>query len=309
MQKNPLRLLMSATTRRFYDTSKNRQTHTFGKFLHGYIYARFPYLYIGLGKGNHPLRRRLNPLFSLWAKMNPVKQQPTRIHNINQPSHTHADEYHGKTIPLSTAKQVVSIKQPIHIEDLEQVIPYTQARALILENPDHIAVMDCPCRMHAPNPCLPMDVCLIVGEPFASFVIDHHPHRSRWITQEEAIQILEAEDKRGHVHHAFFKEAMLGRFYAICNCCDCCCGAMQFHKMGVPMLASSGYLAKIDQDLCLSCGNCQEYCQFNALVFDQSGSNIVDKAACMGCGICISKCPHEAIRLVSAPEKGVPLEI
>ena len=36
---------------------------------------------------------------------------------------------------------------------------------------------------------------------------------------------------------------MLGRFYAICNCCKCCCGAMQAHLNGVPMLASSGYVA------------------------------------------------------------------
>jgi hypothetical protein len=25
----------------------------------------------------------------------------------------------------------------------------------------------------------------------------------------------------------YYKDAMLGRFYAICNCCACCCGAMQ----------------------------------------------------------------------------------
>jgi hypothetical protein len=24
-----------------------------------------------------------------------------------------------------------------------------------------------------------------------------------------------------------YKDAMLGRFYAICNCCSCCCGAME----------------------------------------------------------------------------------
>jgi tRNA (Thr-GGU) A37 N-methylase len=27
-----------------------------------------------------------------------------------------------------------------------------------------------------------------------------------------------------------YKDAMLGRFYAICNCCSCCCGAMQAHQ-------------------------------------------------------------------------------
>lgn len=309
MKNNPMRWFMSKTTKDFYDVSRQRKEHTFSKFLHGYIYARFPYLYIGMGKGDHPWRKRVEPLITLWNKLNPPQYIPSREHDVKLPSHTHADEYHGKAIPLQTAKELVSVKEPIQIEDLEKVVPYTQARAIIMENPDHIAVLDCPCRAYVENPCLPMDVCLIVGEPFASFIIEHQPNKSRWITQSEAIQILEEEDKRGHVHHAFFKEAMLGRFYAICNCCDCCCGAMMFHKQGIPMLASSGYLAEIDQDLCLQCGTCQNYCQFGALDFSDSGENQVDTELCMGCGICVSKCDQSAIELVLAPEKGLPIEI
>jgi len=309
MKNSPMRWFMSKTTKDLYDHSRQRKEHTFTKFLHGYIYARFPYLYIGMGKGDHPWRKRVEPLITLWNKINPPLHSPGREHDVNIPSHTHADEYHGKAIPLQTAKELVSIKEPIQIEDLERVVPYTQARAIIMENPDHIAVLDCPCRAYVENPCLPMDVCLIVGEPFASFIVEHQPQKSRWITQSEAIQILEAEDQRGHVHHAFFKEAMLGRFYAICNCCDCCCGAMMYHKQGVPMLASSGYLAEIDQDVCLQCGNCHDYCQFAALKFSDSGENQVDTALCMGCGICVSKCDQSAIELVLAPHKGQPLEI
>ncbi len=309
MKFRPIRWLMSETTKAFYDEAIQRKNYKFSNFLHGYFYARFPYLYIGLGKGDHPLRKSLQPLVSLWVKLNPPKHAPSPNHAVDLPSHTHADEYHGKTIPLNTAKQLVSVKQAIRIEDLEQVIPYTQARAILMENPDHIAVMDCPCRAYVENPCLPMDVCLIIGEPFASFIIKHQPEKSRWITQDEAIQILEEEDQRGHVHHAFFKEAMLGRFYAICNCCDCCCGAMKFHKMGVPMLASSGYLAKIDPELCIDCGVCQEYCQFDALTFENDGANTVNFERCMGCGICVSKCSQEALSLFAAPEKGLPLEI
>lgn len=115
----------------------------------------------------------------------------------------------------------MQVDASVHLPNLEKVIPYVRARDLILQNPDHIAVLDCPCHQTLEVPCLPLDVCLIVGELFAEFVIEHHPHHARWISPQEALAILAAEDERGHVHHAYFKDAMLGHFYAICNCCSC----------------------------------------------------------------------------------------
>ena len=43
----------------------------------------------------------------------------------------------------------------------------------------------------------------------------------------------------------YYKDAMLGRFYAICNCCSCCCGAMQAHQHGTPMPASYDCLGTV----------------------------------------------------------------
>jgi Pyruvate/2-oxoacid:ferredoxin oxidoreductase delta subunit len=211
-------------------------------------------------------------------------------------------------VPLAAAAQLVTVEEDIDLGDLEQTIPYATARDIVLQNPDHIVVLECPCRSVRPNPCLPLDVCLVVGEPFASFVQEHHPRRSRWITQQEAVDILRAEDERGHVHHAFFKDAMLGRFYAICNCCSCCCGAMEAQRNGTPMLASSGYVAQVDAELCAACGTCAEYCQFAAISVDDGFARI-DAAACMGCGVCVAHCPQEAISLLRDPAKGEPLEI
>jgi len=224
-------------------------------------------------------------------------------------SGTFADGYHGKALPLDSARQLVMVNQPIQVGDLEQVIPYVRARSIVLENPDHIVALECPCRKFKDNPCLPLDVCLIVGEPFASFITEHQPERSRWISKEEAVKILEEEDARGHVHHAFFKDAMLGRFYAICNCCECCCGAIGAHQRGTPMLASSGYLAVIDPDLCIGCVTCEDFCQFGALAIGPHESMEVNPDLCMGCGICESKCRQDAIQIELAPHKGIPLEI
>ena len=101
---------------------------------------------------------------------------------------------------------------------------------------------------------------------------------------------------------------MLGRFYAICNCCSCCCGAMNAHRNGTPMLASSGYVAAVDSELCAACGLCVDECPFAALALNHDQVS-VDWPACMGCGICVPKCPQEAISLRRDPAKGEPLEI
>lgn len=290
------------STKKFFQEARRIQNYGIFERLHGYIYARWPYLYIGLGKGDHPFAKRLHPILQPIAHILP-KVEPTETS-----SGTFADGYHGKVVPTEKAKQLVTIHQEIYIDDLEQVIPYPKARAIILQNPDHIVALECPCRAAKENPCTPLDVCLIVGEPFASFIREHHPERSRWIEQREAAEILEAERDRGHVSHAFFKDAMLERFYAICNCCECCCGAMQFHRNGTPMLASSGYICKVDDALCIGCGTCEEKCQFRAVNI-ADGYSVINYDQCMGCGVCVEHCEQGALSLIRDEKKGTPLEI
>jgi ferredoxin len=268
------------STQAFFDEAQRTPGFSLLDRLHGYVYARWPYLYIGIGTRQHPLARILAPVVGLVGRLRPPPATDAE-------PRTFADGYLG---------------------DLEQTIPYPMARDIVLKNPEHIAVLECPCRAVRPDPCQPLDVCLIIGEPFASFILEHHPRRSRSISQAEAVNILRAEHQRGHVHHAFFKDAMLGRFYAICNCCACCCGAMSAWQNGTPMLASSGYVAVVDSELCAACGSCADSCQFNAISVDNSRA-VVDVAACMGCGVCVSQCPEGAFSLVRDPAKGEPLEI
>jgi Pyruvate/2-oxoacid:ferredoxin oxidoreductase delta subunit len=272
--------------------------------LHGYFYARWPYLYIGVGTGEHWLSRIIFPVVKFFQPVNKF------LNRLFPPKDTltFADTYHGKVVPLSAARQLLMVKEDIHLENLEHVIPYQAARDLVMLQPDHLGVLECPCRGARENPCKPLDVCIIVGEPFVGMMIDHHPQRGRHISQEEALRILQEEDDRGHVHHAFFKDALLGRFYAICNCCSCCCGAIQSQRNGIPMLASSGYQAVIDTDLCLQCETCVPYCQFHAIK-STSDAMVIDPVLCMGCGVCSSKCPQDAIHLQRMPEKGIPLEL
>ena len=291
-------------TRALWREGRRLRNYSFVDFLHGYVYGRWPYLYIGLATGERRLPAILSPLVRLAGRlfMSSDRSDP-------EAGRRHlADRYHGKVVPTDAAEQLVTLEGPVELHDLEQVIPYTTARDIVMSEPDHIVALDCPCRSVRENPCLPLDVCLIIGEPFATFVAEHHPETARWTTQQQAVDILRAERDRGHVHHAFFKDAMLGRFYAICNCCSCCCGAMQAWRHGTPMLASSGYVAEVDRTTCVACGSCAEVCPFGALRVDD-GALSIDRAACMGCGVCVAACPQDALSLERDPAKGEPLRI
>jgi len=298
--------LVRPSTRAFYREAKEVSGYSFLDWLHGYVYARWPYLYIGVGVGEHPLARLLSPVVGLFSMIFwPGSREGEGGDGVGT---AFADSYHGKVMPLESAKRLISVDHAIELRDLEQVIPYTQARDIVLQDPDHVVALECPCRAARAEPCLPLDVCLIVGEPFASFVTEHHPNRSRKISQSEAVEILEAEHERGHVHHAFFKDAMLGRYYAICNCCSCCCGAMQAWQNDTPMLASSGYVSYVRAELCRGCGDCAAVCPFDAISV-QNELSVIDVDACMGCGVCVDKCEQGALSLVRDTSKGEPLEI
>jgi ferredoxin len=149
---------------------------------------------------------------------------------------------------------------------------------------------------------------MVVGQPFVDFILEHNPQSSRRLTQEEAVELLRAERERGHLHAAYFKDVMLSRFYAICNCCKCCCGAIEAHtRRGVPMVTSSGYVAQVDEDVCKACGTCEDACPFGAI--HVNGVSAVTWEKCMGCGVCEAKCPNDAVTLVRDERKGTPLDV
>lgn len=295
--------LIKPSTRAFLREARNIRGYSLFDLLHGYVYLRWPYFYIAMGKGDHPLARRMTPVLNWIGKMIAAGAGKRE----EQENSGFEDTYHGKVVPLNAARELISIREEVRIQNLEQVIPFKRAKDIVLKNPEAIVVLDCPCRVAKPDPCLPLDVCLIVGEPFASFVMEHHGKRARRITSQEAERILREEDERGHVHHAFFKDAVLERFYAICNCCACCCGAMKAQKQGTPMLISSGFICRVRADLCQACGLCESRCQFHAISVEEVAR--VDESACMGCGVCVNHCPNGALSLERDRARPEPLEI
>jgi len=220
-----------------------------------------------------------------------------------------SDRYHWKVLTQEQAEAIITIDQEIPLRDLEQIIPYPMARDLVLKGPPDVAVYECGWRHARANPCQPTQVCMITGQPMVDFVLEHNPKTSRRLTQAEALELLRAERERGHMHSAFFGHPLLDRFFTICNCCKCCCGAIEaMVKYGMPLIASSGYVAQVDETLCTACGTCVDACPFDALSIEDETSTM-DWEKCIGCEVCVALCPNEARSLVRDESKGIPLDV
>jgi len=161
--------LVKDSTLDFLSEATETEDYSWLDLLHGYVYARWPYLYIGMGVGEHPLTRTWWPRVERFTR--PARRfigwvVPDRLNPFNrkpQPPDErqlgYAASYHGKVMPLESARRLVLVNEEIRLPDLEQVIPYPRARALILKNPDHIAVLECPCRLSRADP-LPAAGCV-----------------------------------------------------------------------------------------------------------------------------------------------------
>jgi len=252
--------------------------------LHGYVYGRWTRQYI---------RVLLNYVFPYLGP---------------EGKKWWADRFHFKVLTPQNATAIVKIKQEIPRRDLEQIIPFPMARELVLKAPPAITLYECSCRHTREHPCQPTQVCMIIGQPFVDFILKQHPHTSRRIGQEEAVELIEAEHKRGHIQTAWFKDAMGGRFYALCNCCKCCCFGMEaVAAYAVPMVASSGYVAQVNEACCEGCAACEEICPFEAIQVTETA--VVNWETCMGCGVCAGRCPNDAMTLVRDAGKGIPLDV
>jgi ferredoxin len=222
------------------------------------------------------------------------------------------ERYHSKILTHDNAGKIIRLDQPLRVNNPEQVIPFDIANQILLDTPGSLAVIRCPCReTKGEGSCSPREVCMIVGEPFVDFVVQHGTNGARYISREDGMDILREARGRGWVHTAWFKDAMAGRFYAICNCCSCCCIPMGFMKKTGNIsrfVTSSGYVASLNEMACAGCGGCEEICSFGAMS-DDTGTVVIDTEKCFGCGVCANLCPNGAATLVLAPDKGVPFDV
>jgi ferredoxin len=217
--------------------------------------------------------------------------------------------HHAKVVPAADARRMLTLDRAVELHDLERVVPWAQARDIVLDADPRIAVTECACRAvsesrgtRSGHSCGPLEVCIYVGDPIASFVVEKQHGKGRFISRDEALAVIDAAASRGNLHTLWFKDAAAGRMYAVCNCCRECCVGLQSQREGFSPLAGSGYLAVSDPVRCTACGVCVESCAFDALALDEEDGSgpaalRVSSDRCLGCGVCVSTCPEAALAL------------
>ena len=92
--------------------------------------------------------------------------------------------------------------------------------------------------------------------------------RGERLTKEQVYEHLEWTEAMGCIHQITTLES--GISFAICNCQPQSCMALgSATYYGTPNMVRSNYVAEIDKDKCVACGQCVETCANNALRLGQ----------------------------------------
>jgi Fe-S-cluster-containing dehydrogenase component len=273
-------------------------------FIHEYIYFVFyvPYIRVVL-----LLTRFTDRFISSWCKP-PVRIIAGFIFN----------RYHGKVLTPDDVRKIVNLDQDIRSisDENKRIIPYSQSTKIIFENPGLIVAMDCPCKIATDAPCRPLNSCMAIGDPIASFWLENcQKYNPRIMTADEAMEHIKKLRATGHFQQVFSKKSTHGQTYSICNCCKVCCASWIGTKAAkkvdrkLSQTAPSGYSVYHDSSKCSLCGTCVEICSFNANRITE-GILDYDREECVGCELCVEHCPNGARKLYLDKDRDIlPLDI
>ena len=150
--------------------------------------------------------------------------------------------------------------------------------AKIIEDAWAVSVGPCSCRrarrlMGEGCGHLEEDMCMYVNDNAINY---SETGSHRLISKEEAFEILKRAEENGLVHELNVTPGY-DDTTAICNCCGCSCFALRiatyFHA---PDAIRTNYIARVDKDKCVACGQCVENCQLNAV---RLGQKLCDRPA------------------------------
>ena len=110
------------------------------------------------------------------------------------------------------------------------------------------------------------EFCMGVGD-MAEYCVDKG--MGRYITYEEALEVLERAERHGFVHQITNIDGE-DKIVAICNCAPGVCNAIRTSQLyNTPNMSASAYRAHVDMESCVACGKCVEVCPVGAAKLGQ----------------------------------------
>ena len=123
------RRLISESTRQFVKDGGWKRFLT-GETLHGYIYLSWLPQYVWAA------RELLLPHLPDWGK------------------ELLADRYHNKVLTHEEAREIIALDHDVPRQELDKsIVPFRDARTIVLDGSPAIAAMECACRAYSDEPC------------------------------------------------------------------------------------------------------------------------------------------------------------
>ena len=176
---------------------------------------------------------------------------------------------HSMNTPMGAGiMRVIPVESAIPVEaeqiDNEKVSMYIE------KNEGHLCALPCQCRrvrklMNEGAGDMDEAFCLFMGHPADMFI---RLGRGKSLTKAEAYELIEKVEAVGCVHQITTLEN--GQTFAICNCQPESCLALGVTQyFNTPQTSRSNYVAEIDKEKCVACGQCTDKCANNAIKMGQ----------------------------------------
>ncbi len=230
---------------------------------------------------------------------------PEFIKNFNEYT---SDKKFGLAFLSTKLPQMRTIPVAKSIHPQHNVSTFDEVMTLLQQAEKPFAIFECICRKKKSlegKTCEITDrkeTCLGIGGIARTALLSGS---GREITREEAISIIEQNQKQGLV----LQPSNTQKAEFICSCCGCCCGMLGIQQtLPKPLdFWVSNFYAAVDRDTCEGCSACVKRCQVGAVSVSQKKQPaVVDRDRCIGCGVCVPACPTQSITLVKKPAEVRP---
>ena len=165
----------------------------------------------------------------------------------------------------------------MHVVPVEKAIEQVEESADVehlshwLSKYDRFSSAVCSCRMSETVRGVntgddPEGWCIGVGD-MADYEVQ--TGKGRYITYEEALEIIQKAEDLGFVHQITNIDGA-EKIFAVCNCQKSVCYGLRTSQLfNTPNFSRSAYVAHVDADACVACGQCVENCPAGAVKLGQ----------------------------------------